>query len=221
MRAQDQKIKFAMQKSRIWMPVFGLLILMVVPSMQAQLRADSRARLEFSPGELSVNQVEWEGTHLQGNSMTDLFKKRKKRKRNTLALGLVAGGPVGFGGRVVFRPSRLAVAGDIAYSRIRTDDGPLIGAMTAKIDARFYSKGFIARLLRTYAFAGMTVHRGRFNEVASQSVLLVDGGIGGGIKLWRLEINAEVGLLVPAIRVEAYKPRLGVFANVGVLIWVI
>jgi hypothetical protein len=215
-----------MQKRNLLIAFMGLSMLLIAPGLFAQLRADSQARLAFSSTDFSEDYSEWDGLGMQDHEMADMFKKKRKkrkkrRKKNTLAIGLVAGGPVGFGGRVVFRPSRLAVAGDIAYSRIRTDNGPLIGAMTAKIDARFYSKGIIARLLRPYIFAGATMQRGQFNEVSPESVFYMDAGVGGGIKLWRLEINAEVGMLIPALAVEAYQPRLGVFGNVGVLIWLI
>lgn len=207
--------------------ILGLGLMLMAPALSAQLRADTQARLAFSPTEMWDEGSEWDGLGIQDREMADLFKKKRKKKRkkrrkkNTLAIGLVAGGPVGFGGRVVFRPSRLAIAGDIAYSRIRTDNGPLIGAMTAKIDARFYSKGIIARLLRPYIFAGATMVRGPFDETTPQSVFSMDAGLGGGIKLWRLEINAEAGMLIPVNSVEAYKPRFGVFGNVGVLIWLI
>lgn len=78
----------------------------------------------------------------------DLFDKRKKKKKHknrTLAVGAVIGTPVGFGGRVIFRPTRLAASGDIAYNRVRTDRGLLTNAIVLKADARYYADGFIAR----------------------------------------------------------------------------
>lgn len=152
---------------------------------------------------------------------SDIFKRKKKRKARTLAAGAVIGTPVGFGGRMIFRPTRLAVAGDIAYNRVRTDRGLMANALVLKADARWYSDGFIAKLLRPYVFGGMTLQRGNFNEQQVQSVFAADAGIGGGIKLWRLELNGEVGILVPVRQVETYRPGLGAFANVGILFWLL
>jgi hypothetical protein len=152
---------------------------------------------------------------------SDIFKRKKKHKAKLFAAGAVIGNPVGFGGRVIFRPSRLAAAGDIAYNRIRTDRGILTHAMVLKADARFYSDGFIAKLLRPYVFGGMTMQRGNFSEVKAESVFAADAGIGGGIKLWRLEINGEIGILVPVKQVETYKPGLGAFANIGIMFWLL
>ncbi|HEX2901113.1 MAG TPA: hypothetical protein VHS96_15450 [Bacteroidia bacterium] len=154
----------------------------------------------------------------------DLFNKKKKKKKHkakVLAAGAVIGTPVGFGGRVIFRPTRLAAAGDIAFNRIRTDRGLLTNAIVLKADARFYADGFIAKLLRPYIFAGMTMQRGNFSETGVESVFAADAGVGGGIKLWRLEINGEVGILVPVKQVETYKPGLGAFANIGIMVWLL
>jgi hypothetical protein len=175
---------------------------------------------------LTTQALSMTGLHAEGNTFCnadwDLFNKRKKKKKHkakTFAAGVVVGTPVGFGGRVIFRPSRLAVAGDIAYNRIRTDKGLLTNAMVLKLDARFYGKGLFAKLLRPYIFTGMTMQRGNFNESQVQSVYAVDAGVGGGVKLWRLEVNGEVGILIPVRGVETYKPSFGAFANVGVMWW--
>ena len=196
----------------------GACFLLRVPDLNAQLRADAQVGLRF--GEQTL--TEW-------TADLDLMdrrkkKKRKKRKRkhkknNTFALGAVAGAPIGFGGRAVFRTKRLGISGDIAYNRLRTDPGPLVGAVTAKIDGRFYSKGFLAKLLRTYGFAGATIQHASFDEEHRQSVYAMDAGFGAGIKLFRLEVNAEVGLLIPVRGVETYQPRFNAFGNVGVLVW--
>jgi hypothetical protein len=146
-------------------------------------------------------------------------KKKKKHKANVFAVGAVIGAPVGFGGRVIFRPTRLAVAGDIAYNRIRTDKGLMTNAIVLKADARYYSKGFIAKLLRPYVFAGATMQRGNFSETKVESVFAADAGFGAGIKIWKLEVNGEVGVLLPVKRTDAYSPSLGAFANAGIMFW--
>lgn len=146
-------------------------------------------------------------------------KKRRRRRKRTLAVGAVVGGPVGLGGRAVFRLGQIGVSGDLAYNRIRTDNGPLVDAFTSKVDARFYSKGFFGKLLRFYVFAGTTMQRGRWDGTNMRSAFFLDGGLGGGIKLWRLSFNAEAGLLIPARGVTNYQPRFGAFANLAVLIW--
>jgi hypothetical protein len=157
------------------------------------------------------------------NDSYDLFDKRKKKKKKhknrTFAVGAVIGTPVGFGGRVIFRPTRLAVAGDIAYNRIRTDRGLLTNAIVLKADARYYADGFIAKMLRPYVFAGMTMQRGNFNEEKVESVFAADAGVGAGVKIWKLEVNAEAGILVPIRGTEAYDPGFGAFANVGIMFW--
>ncbi len=158
------------------------------------------------------------------NDSYDFFDKRKKKKKHknkTLAVGAVIGTPVGFGGRVIFRPTRLAVSGDIAYNRIRTDRGLLTNAIVLKADARYYADGFVAKLLRPYVFAGMTMQRGNFNEESIQSVFAADAGVGAGIKIWKLEVNAEAGILVPVRGTEAYSPGFGAFANVGIMFWLL
>ena len=88
-----------------------------------------------------------------------------------------------------------------------------------KLDARWYGKGFFAKILRPYIFTGMTMQRGNWDEPKAQSVFAVDAGVGGGVKLWRLEVNGEVGILIPVKGTEAYKPSFGAFANVGVMWW--
>jgi hypothetical protein len=233
-RPECQEIRIEEQElmKKIVMALTGMVFLLSATSARAQLRSDALPALAFGPGLMlqsasgNALSAERSGFQASGIDMAELRRRKKKRRRkrrrkNTLAVGAVAGGPVGFGGRVVFRPSRLAFAGDIAYNRLRTDNGPLVGALTTKLDARIYSKGLIARLLRTYLFAGGTMQRGEFQEGRMQSVWQMDAGIGGGLKLWRLEINGEVGLLIPVSGVEAYQPRFNVFGNVGVLIWLI
>jgi hypothetical protein len=148
-------------------------------------------------------------------------KKKKKHKAKVLALGAVIGDPVGFGGRVIFRPTRLAVAGDLAFNRIRTDRGLMANALVMKADARYYSDGFIAKVLRPYIFAGATMQRGKFNELNVETVFAADTGVGAGIKLWRLELNGEVGILLPVKQTETYRPGLGAFANVGIMVWLL
>lgn len=165
------------------------------------------------------------GLQAEGNcfcSQETIFgKKRKKHKKKFLAAGLVVGGPVGLGGRIIIRPSRLAVVGDIAYNRVRSDQGVMTNAIATKVDARLYGKGLLGKLLRPYVFGGLSMQRGRFDEMVTQSVFAADAGVGGGIKLWRLEVNAEAGLLVPIKQIEAYRPGLNVFANIGIMIWLI
>jgi hypothetical protein len=164
------------------------------------------------------------GLQAEGNCFCNpaegLFGKRKKKhKAKLFAIGAVVGAPVGFGGRVIVRPTRLAFAGDIAFNRLRTDLGPMVNAVVVKADARYYSKGIISKLLRPYIFTGLTMQRGRFDETQVQSVYALDAGVGAGIKLWRLEINGEAGILLPVRQVQAYRPGLGVLANVGVMWW--
>lgn len=146
-------------------------------------------------------------------------KRRKRRRKRTLAVGVVVGGPVGLGGRGLLRLGSFGISGDLAYNRIRSDSGPLVDAFTSKIDARFYSKSFFGKLLRFYVFGGATLQRGKWDEVVTQSAFLLDAGLGGGIKISRISVNAEAGLLIPAVQLDAYKPGFGVFANVGVLLW--
>lgn len=219
-----------MLMKKLWMALWGMGFMLAALPATAQLRADAQPGLAFSPELMNPSlsgaaqgTAERVAFRAQDINLMEMRRKRKRRRRkkNTLAVGLVAGGPIGFGGRVIFRPTRLAVAADIAYNRLRTDQGPMVNAMTAKIDARLYSKGFIARLLRTYLFVGGTMQRGNFSDGLTQSVWQMDAGIGGGIKLWRLEINGEVGLLIPVSGVDAYQPRFNVFGNVGVMIWLI
>lgn len=162
------------------------------------------------------------GTGAGDFSAQDWFKKRKKRRRkNTFAVGLVAGGPVGFGARGVFRLDRIGVAADVAYNRIRDDDGDMVNAFAMKADFRLYSKGILAKLVRPYTFIGVTTQRGRFDEGMAQSVYLMDGGIGAGVKLWRLEIGAEAGVLIPFRQLDTYRPGLGAFVNANILLWLI
>ena len=146
-------------------------------------------------------------------------KRRKRRRKRTLAVGAVVGGPVGLGARGLLRLGSFGISGDLAYNRIRSDAGPLVSAFTSKIDARFYSKSFFGKLLRFYVFGGATLQRGKWDEVVTQSAFLMDAGLGGGIKISRISVNAEAGLLIPAVQLESYKPGFGVFANIAILLW--
>lgn len=146
-------------------------------------------------------------------------RRRRKKKKRTLAIGVVVGSPVGLGGRAILRIKNLGFAGDIAYNRIRSDSGPLVNALVTKLDARFYRKGLLGKLLRVYVFGGATIQRGRWDDVNYKSALQIDTGIGGGIKLWSISINGEVGLLIPAIKPTNYDPGFGVFANLGIMLW--
>lgn len=154
-------------------------------------------------------------------SEMDLFKRKKRRRKRarTLGVGLVVGGPVGLGARGLLRLGSFGISGDLAYNRLRSDSGPLVDVFTSKVDARFYSKSFFGKLLRFYVFAGGTMQRGLWDGEAMQSAFLMDAGLGGGIKISRVSVNAEVGLLIPAVKLENYKPGFGAFANVAVLIW--
>lgn len=203
-------------KKTLWISVFAMCLILGGMPLHAQLRADAHPQLNFAPqigGDWGL------GLDLMDARKKKKRKKRRRKKKNTFAIGAVAGAPVGFGGRVVFRPTRFGVAADIAYNRLRTDRGPLVGAVTAKIDGRFYSKGLLAKLLRIYTFAGATLQRASFDEEHMESVYSMDAGLGAGIKLFRMEVNAEVGLLIPVRGVDAYQPRLNAFGNVGVLFW--
>ena len=169
------------------------------------------------------------GLHAEGNCFCNpaesIFGKKKKKKKHKgnqfMAIGAVIGTPVGFGARVIVRPTRLAASGDIAYNRIRTDKGIMTNAIVLKADARYYADGLISKLLRPYVFAGATMQRGNFDETKVESVFAADAGVGAGIKLWVLEVNGEVGVLVPVKQVATYRPGLGAFANVGIMFWIL
>lgn len=157
-------------------------------------------------------------------SAEDWFKKKKKKKRkhhkrNTFAVGAASGGPLGFGGRTVLRFGMIGVAADFAYNRIRNDYGTKVDALAMKVDARLYGNRLLAKLLRTYTFAGMTMQHGRFDGSVGQSVYSMDAGFGAGIKLWKLEVGAEAGILIPVRQLDAYRPGFGAFINASVLIW--
>lgn len=149
----------------------------------------------------------------------EAWKRRKRRKKRTLAVGVVVGAPAGLGARGIFRFKTFGVAGDIAYNRVRSDSGPLVNTLVSKLDARFYRKGLLGKLLRVYVFGGATMQRGRWDANKMESAFQIDAGIGGGIKLWSLSINAEAGLLIPAVSPENFNPGFGVFANVAVMAW--
>lgn len=205
------------------MKKIGLIVaaaLILIPfAMPLQAQLSAAQELSSAPGLVLGQQAvdSWDSPTIFGKG------KKKKRKKNTLAVGAVIGGPVGFGGRVVFRPTRLAIAADIAYNRVRTDLGPLVGSVALKADARLYSKGLISKLLRPYIFGGVTMQRGDFDpeNISMESVYALDAGIGGGIKLFRLEINGEVGIMAPWHQPETFRPGLDLFANIGILFWLL
>ena len=200
--------------------LFAFLIssLMLAPdTLSAQMQA-TRPGVFLSEDVLNIG---------LGNS-DDLFDRRKKKKKkrnrfeakhNTLAVGLVGGDPLGLGGRAVFRMGQVGLAADVAYNRIRDDEGDKLGALGFKTDFRFYTKDPLMKILRAYTFIGLTSHRARFNETTHQSVYLMDGGFGAGVKLFRLEIGAEAGVLIPAKDLDNYKPGLGAFLNASVAVW--
>ena len=153
-------------------------------------------------------------------SELDAWKRRRRRKKKrTFAVGVVVGNPAGLGGRAILRIKNFGIAGDIAYNRVRSDSGPLVDALVTKIDARFYRPGLLGKLLRVYVFGGATMQSGRWDEVNFDTAVQIDVGIGGGIKLWRLSINGEVGMLIPAVKPVNYDPGFGVFANLAVMVW--
>ncbi len=175
-----------------------------------------KAGLAFS----NVDDSQYETFDLGYGSELDAWKRRRRRKKKrTFAVGVVVGSPAGLGGRAILRIKNVGLAGDIAYNRIRSDSGPLVNAFVTKLDARFYRKGLLGKLLRVYVFGGATLQRGRWDDVNYQSAIQIDAGIGGGIKLWRLSINGEAGLLIPAVKLENYNPGFGVFANLAVMVW--
>ncbi len=146
-------------------------------------------------------------------------RRRRRRKKRTFAIGAVVGGPTNLGARALLRVGYLGLAGDFTYQRLRSDAGPLVDVFTTKADLRLYSKSFFGRIFRFYVFGGTTLQHGAWDGEVMQTAVLLDAGAGAGIKLWRLSINAEAGLLIPARELPAYKPRFGAFANVAVLLW--
>lgn len=198
----------------IWML---LLSIGMPPMLMAQQKAmDSKPGLVLSP--VVLEDGGWTGT-----SLLDRKKKRKKKwlkpKHNTFAVGLVGGDPLGLGARAIFRIGQFGASADFAYNRLRDDDGDKLGALGMKTDFRLYTKDPLMKIVRAYTFVGLTSHRAMFNETKHQSVYLIDGGFGAGVKLFRLEIGAEAGLLIPARQVENYKPGLGAFVNASVMLW--
>jgi hypothetical protein len=196
-----------------------LSLLILTDPLHAQSAALTGTGLAFGPTLALGMEAEEIGLETE-----DWFKKKKKRKhrdrkRNTFAIGAASGGPLGFGGRTVVRFGMIGVAGDFAYNRIRNDFGTKVDALAMKVDARLYGNRLIAKLLRTYTFVGMTAQQGRFDGNSWQSVYSMDAGFGAGIKLWKLEIGAEAGLLIPVHQLESYKPGFGAFMNASVLVW--
>lgn len=203
-----------------------LLLCLVAPSNLQAAGSGSPTKPGLSFGESSSfvgesssfvgsNLISMEGME----SDYEAWKRRRRRKKRTLAVGVVMGGPAGFGGRGIFRIKNFGVAADLTWGRVRTDAGPRVGAFTTKIDARFYRKGLLGKLLRVYAFGGATIQRGMWDETNTSSAVQIDAGVGGGIKLWSISINAEVGVLAPAVKPENYNPGFGVFGNVAVMLW--
>ena len=197
-----------------------LSLLILIDPLHAQSTALTGTGLAFGPS-LALDME----TEEIGLETEDWFKKKKKKrkhrdhKRNTFAIGAASGGPLGFGGRTVLRFGMIGVAGDFAYNRLRNDLGVKVDALAMKVDARLYSNRLLAKLFRTYTFVGMTTQQGRFDGSLWQSVYSMDAGFGAGIKLWKLEIGAEAGVLIPVHQLETYKPGLGAFINASVLVW--
>lgn len=192
------------------------LFLLVLALLGSEMRANGP---EIVPSEPKLFQT---GLTAEGNDFFGTFdkRKRKKRKRNrTFAAGLVVGAPAQLGLRVVLRPTRLAVAGDIGWSRLRNDFGTLTDITTIKLDARYYGDQFLAKLVRFYVLGGATIRSGKFNETSTETLFAANAGLGGGIKLWKLEVNAEAGLMVPINTSTHYDQRFGVFSNIGILFW--
>ncbi len=173
-----------------------------------------KAGLAFSNAEISRNEA-------LGLGLDAWINRKRKRKKRTLAIGVVVGNPAGLGGRAILRIKNVGLAGDIAYNRIRSDSGPLVNSVVTKLDARFYRRGLLGKLLRVYGFGGVTMQNGKWDGVNNQSALQIDAGIGGGIKLWQLSINGEIGLLIPAVKPTNYDPGFGVFANIAVMLWLL
>lgn len=150
-----------------------------------------------------------------------LFGKKKKRKSRLLAVGVVLGGPVNLGGRALLKIGRFGVAADAAFKKIRLDTGPRIGILALKVDGRIYGKGFLARLMHPYLFGGATIQHGDFDSEIAESVIQGDAGLGLGIRLGRLEIGGQAGVLIPLRRADNYQPGLNVFANLSAMFWIL
>lgn len=144
--------------------------------------------------------------------------KRKKKKVKPLGIGLVAGQPMGFGGRVTFQPSRFALNGDFGFKQVRTDSGLKVAVGVIKVDARYYAGGLVGALVRPYAFGGLTMLRGKF-DLRPESQLNLDAGVGAGIRLGKIGIDVEAGLMAPAYQPESFTTGIKGFTNVSVMYW--
>lgn len=144
--------------------------------------------------------------------------KRKKKKIKPLGIGLVAGQPMGFGGRITIQPGRFAINGDFGFKNVRSDSGLKVGVGVIKLDARYYAGGLFGALLRPYAFGGLTMLRGKF-ELSPESQLNLDAGVGAGIRLGKIGIDVEAGLLAPAYQPESFTTGIKGFTNVSVMYW--
>ena len=159
---------------------------------------------------------------VDGHDIWDWKKRRRKRRRKrnrTFGVGAVIGGPTNIGARALLKLRYVGISGDFTYQRLRSDPGPLVDVFTTKADLRLYSKSFFGRIFRFYVFGGTTLQHGRWDGENMQTAVLLDAGAGAGIKLWRLSINAEAGLLLPAKELPTYNPGFGAFANVAVMLW--
>lgn len=149
-----------------------------------------------------------------------LFGKKKHRGKHWLAGGVVFGQPAGFGGRVLVTPWRLGFVADFAFDQIRLDNGYAAGAMTVKVDARWYGKGFLKNFFRPYMFGGITTTLANFNEF-DKSLIRADAGVGAEVRIWRVGLNAEAGLLLPLEYVQNYHKGVGFFGNIGVVFFIL
>lgn len=188
----------------------ALMFLVASPAMaNGPLKIEKTAGLQFDQ---TASPLSPEGVDLFG----------KKKRKNTFALGAVIGGPTGFGGRAVLRLGRFGIAADASTKKsIRLDNGLKVGATVVKADARLYGKGLLSRLVRPYIFGGATAMIANFSEFepTKESLMFADAGVGGGIKLGRLEINGEAGLAIPVNSQENFTKGLDVFGSVAILFW--
>ena len=187
----------------------ALMLLLAAPAM-----ANGPEKIEQTVG-LKFDQV---ASPLSPEGV-DLFGK--KRRKNTFALGAVFGGPTGFGGRAVLRLGRFGIAADASGKNVRLDNGLKVGATVVKADARLYGKGILSKLVRPYIFGGATALIADFSEFepTKEAIMFADAGVGGGIKLGRLEINGEAGLAIPVDTHANFQTGVDVFGSVAILFW--
>lgn len=157
------------------------------------------------------------GLEFSKTDAPEIFR-RKKKKVKPLGIGLVAGQPTGFGARVIFQPSRFAVSGDFGFKNVRSDSGLKVGVGVIKVDARYYADGIFGALLRPYVFGGLTMLTGKF-ELGRESQMNLDAGVGAGIRLGKIGIDAEAGLMAPAYQPESYTTGVRGFTNISVIFW--